>query len=231
MNEHLSKQFDNDLETIRSLVLQMGGLVEKQITSAIECFTHGNHDLIARVIENDKLVNNFEKQIDEDCTRLIVRRQPAANDLRLIMAVSKTVTDLERIGDKAAKIARQSRSLYEEGRMQIPRLAEIRHCAELAISMLHRALDALARQDGEVARAIIPDDAAIDEEFRAILRQLITYMMEDPRTISASLEIIWIAKAIERVGDHAKNIAENVVYIVQGTDIRHAGAAEASQVE
>jgi phosphate transport system protein len=183
---------------------------------------------MAHVIGNDRQVNSLEVMIDEDCTRLIVRRQPAASDLRLVMAVSKTVTDLERIGDKAAKIARMSRALYEESRLQIPRLSEIRHCADLAISMLNQALDALARNDADAARKVIGEDVAIDEEFRAIMRQLITYMMEDPRTISTAMDIIWIAKAIERVGDHAKNIAENVIYIVQGRDVRHGGDLQES---
>ncbi len=220
-SEHLSKQYDSQLETLRSAVLQMGGLVEAQIRSAIDAFSSGNADLIDQVITNEFRVNEFEVNIDNDCSHVIVKRQPAANDLRLIMAISKTVTDLERIGDEAEKIARMSRQIHEHGRMELHRFANIRHAADIAVSMLRQALDAFARLDAAQAAGAIREDMAIDTEFRSILRQLITFMMEDPRTISTALEIVWIAKAIERIGDHAKNIAEYVIYIVKGTDVRH----------
>jgi len=219
--DHLSKQYDSDLEDVRTRVLQMGGLVETQIMSAIECFATGNYDLMAKVAETDRRVNSYEVEIDDACAHVIARRQPAAGDLRLIMAVSKIVTDLERIGDEAEKISRASRQIYDRGRLQIPRSADVRQSANLAVAMLRRVLDAFARLDSVEAGQIIEQDATIDDEFRGIVRQLITFMMEDPRTISTALDIVWIAKAIERIGDHAKNIAEQIIYIVHGTDVRH----------
>jgi phosphate transport system protein len=150
-----------------------------------------------------------------------VRRQPAAGDLRMIFAITKTVTDLERIGDEAQKIARMAKNIHERGGAQVPPTVQVRHAAEAAISMLRRSLDAFARLDVDTAREVIRDDAGVDTEFRSILRQLITFMMEDPRTISSALDIVWVAKAIERIGDHAKNMAEYVIYIVEGTDVRH----------
>ena len=220
-SEHLSKQFDADLETLRSGVLQMGGLVESQIRGAIEAFASGNSDLIDQIIASEARVNECEVQIDDDCSHIIVKRQPAAGDLRLIMAISKTVTDLERIGDEAEKIARMSKQIHDRGRTDLNRFANIRHAADIALSMLRQALDAFARLDTAQAASIIRQDVAIDTEFRSILRQLITFMMEDPRTISTALEIVWIAKAVERIGDHAKNIAEEVVYLCEAQDIRH----------
>jgi phosphate transport system protein len=219
-NEHLSKQYDNDLETLRSGVLQMGGLVEAQIRAAIDAFSSGNQELIEQVIANEPKVNGCEVSIDNDCSHIIVKRQPAAGDLRLIMAISKTVTDLERIGDEAEKIARMSRQIHQHGRTDL-HFANIRHAADIALSMLRSALDAFARLDTAAAAGVIRQDRAIDAEFRSILRQLITFMMEDPRTISTVLEIVWVAKAVERIGDHAKNISEYVIYIVKGTDVRH----------
>ena len=219
--EHLSKQFDADLETLRSAVLQMGGLVESQIRGAIEAFSSGSQDLIDQVISSEPRVNAFEVNIDNECSHIIVKRQPAASDLRLIMAISKTVTDLERIGDEAEKIARMSKQIHKHGRIQVQSFANIRHAADVALSMLRQALDAFARLDTAAAAGVIREDRAIDSEFRSILRQLITFMMEDPRTISTALEIVWVAKAVERIGDHAKNIAEYVIYIVKGTDVRH----------
>ncbi len=228
MTEHLSRQYDADLEAIRSRVLQMGGLVEAQILSAIECLATGNVELMLRVSENDRRVNGCEIEIDDACAHVIARRQPAASDLRLVMAVSKIVTDLERTGDEAEKIARMSRQIHERGRLQIPRAADVRHAGELAVAMLRRVLDALARLDAGEAERIIAEDATLDDAFRGIVRQLVTYMMEDPRTISTALDIVWIAKAIERIGDHAKNVAEQIIYIVHGTDVRHT-AREASR--
>ena len=220
-SEHLSKQYDAELDTLRSRVLQMGGLVETQILAAIDGFTTGDRELIERVIDTELRVNGYEVSIDNDCSHVIVRRQPAATDLRLIMAVSKTVTDLERIGDEAEKIARMSQKIHESDRLQVQRFAEIRHVGNIAVNMLRQALDAFARLDAAQAAKVVREDMAIDDEFRPIVRQLVTFMMEDPRTISTALEILWIAKAIERIGDHAKNTAENVIYIVKGTDVRH----------
>jgi phosphate transport system protein len=225
MSDHVSKQFDLELEAIRTHILEMGGLVESQLAKAIEAFATGNRDEMRRIISDDTKVNAFELSIDAECERLIAKRQPTASDLRLILAVSRIITDLERGGDKAVKIAKMSLSLYESHKGAIPRLADIRQCGQLAVHMLRRSLDALARMDAAGARDLIVDDQKIDDAFNGIMRQLITYMMEDPRTISEALDIVWIAKAIERVGDHATNIAENVVYIVSGEDIRHSGPA------
>ena len=222
MNEHSSKQYDADLETIRSRVLEMGGLVEAQIRRALEALSSGERAISDEVIANDHRINGMEVSLDGDCSQVIVKRQPAANDLRLILAITKIVTDLERIGDEAQKIARMAKSIHErDGGNRAAHTVDVRHAAEVALSMLRRALDAFARLDVNVAAEVIRQDASIDSEFRSVLRQLVTYMMEDPRTISTALEIIWIAKAIERIGDHSKNMAEYVIYIVKGTDIRH----------
>ena len=219
--EHMTKQFDVDLETLRSRMLQMGGLIESQILTAIEGFYSGNRKALDQVIENDRQVNGYEVGIDTECSHIIARRQPAASDLRMIMGVSKAVTDLERVGDEAKKIAVVSRQIHESGRLQVPRLADIRRTGSIVVGMLRKALDAFARLDAVAAAEVIRDDAAIDEAFRGIMRQLITFMMEDPRTISTALEIVWVARAIERMGDHSKNLAEQVIYIVKGTDVRH----------
>ena len=227
VNVHLSKQFDAELEAIRSRVLEMGGLVESQIRRALDGFASGERALLDDVIDTDHRVNAMEVALDGDCSQVIVKRQPAANDLRLIVAITKTVTDLERIGDEAQKIARMAKSIHERGLDgRAPRTVDVRHAAGVALAMLRSALDAFARLDVSAATDVIRDDAAIDSEFRSILRQLITYMMEDPRTISSALDVVWVAKAIERIGDHAKNMAEYVIYIVKGTDVRHTGPAQ-----
>lgn len=223
-SEHTSKQFDADLEDIRSLVLQMGGLVELQLTAAIEGLTTGSEEIIGCVLETERRVNNYEKEIDDACVHVVARRQPAASDLRMIMAVSKIVTDLERMGDEAEKIARMARSIYGRGALTIPRSIDVRQTGTKAAVMLRRVLDALARLDTTEAEKVIAEGKLIDTEFRGIMRQLITFMMEDPRTITTALDIVWIAKSIERVGDHAENIAEQVIYIVDGIDIRHTGS-------
>lgn len=229
-NEHTSKQFDNELESIRARVLQMGGLVEQQITLAIEALTNGDIALAERVNAQDHEVNRLEVTIDEDCTNIIARRQPAAGDLRLIVAVIKTITDLERIGDEAAKIARMAKMVHSTDRLYRPRIVELRHAAQIGIQMLHMALDAFARLDTGSATQVLRDDRQVDDAFRGILRQLITFMMEDPRTISPSIEILFAAKALERIGDHAKNIAEYVIYFVKGKDVRHIDVDEVERV-
>ena len=230
-SEHTSKQFDADLEAIRSRVLQMGGLVEMQLTTAIEGLATGDDDMISRVIDTERRVNNYEKEIDDACVHVVARRQPAASDLRLIMSASKIVTDLERIGDEAEKIARMARSIYSRGALTMPRAIDVRQTGNKAAGMLRRVLDAMARLDTAEAGKILAEGKTIDNDFRAILRQLITYMMEDPRTITTALDIVWIAKSIERVGDHAENIAEQVIYIVDGIDIRHTGGSFGAPAE
>src|SRR5450759_3440092 len=190
MPEHISKQFDAELEAVRSRVLQMGGLVEEQIVKALDGLSSGDLQALDRVIDDDHRVNAMEVGLDESCSQIIARRQPAAGDLRLVMAVIKTITDLERVGDEAEKIARMAKLIHGAGQMQLPRLE-------------------------------LKQVRGVDDEFRSILRQLITFMMEDPRTITRCLEILFVAKAIERIGDHAKNMAEYVVYMVEGRDVRH----------
>jgi phosphate transport system protein len=221
MPDHTLKQFDTELEEIRSRVLQMGGLVEEQITRAIEALTTGNVVLARQVMEDDYRVNALEVAIDEECSTVIARRQPAAKDLRMVMTVVKTITDLERIGDEASKIARMARAIYDSDRPTVPRVTEISHVADIALGMLRNALDAFARLDLAVAAKVVRQDEQVDQAFASILRQLITFMMEDPRTISHAIEILFIAKAIERIGDHSKNMSEYVVYLVKGKDVRH----------
>ncbi|MDR2195888.1 MAG: phosphate signaling complex protein PhoU [Gallionellaceae bacterium] len=225
-SEHISRQFDAELEAVRARVLQMGGLVESQIRFAIEALNSGDVALMNRVIESDHRVNAMEVEIDEICNRIISRRQPVAGDLRLIVMVIKTITDLERIGDEAEKIARMALLLSQKERLLLPRYNEITHAADLAIDMLRKSLDAFARLDMGCAAQVVRQDERVDEEFRTIMRYLVTFMMEDPRTISTALEILFVAKAIERIGDHAKNMSEYVVYMVKGRDVRHVTVEE-----
>jgi len=225
---HTSKQFDAELEAVRTRVLQMGGMVEQQIVRAVDALSSGEMSVIDEVIEDDHRVNALEVQLDEDCSHIIARRQPAARDLRLLIAVIKTITDLERIGDEAEKIARMAKLIYAAERMHMPRM-EMRNMASLALAMLRKALDAFARLDVKAALDVVRQDEAVDAEFRAILRQLITFMMEDPRTISRCLEVLFIGKALERIGDHSKNMAEYVIYMVQGRDVRHLNEAEIAE--
>jgi phosphate transport system protein len=220
--EHSSKQYDQELEGIRSKVLLMGGMVETQFDEALNAFRVGNAELADKVRADDQAVNQLEVQLDDACSHLIVRRQPAANDLRTVMATIKVITDLERIGDEASKIARTAKSLHERGLVTFNHYDIVRTISRATADMLHDALDAFARLDGKAALQIIARDDEIDHEFRMIIRNMITFMMEDPRTISSALDTLWVAKAIERIGDHAKNIAEYVIYVAEGRDIRHS---------
>ncbi|WP_277184799.1 phosphate signaling complex protein PhoU [Caballeronia sp. BR00000012568055] len=220
-DKHLSSQFDADLNAVSSKVLEMGGLVESQIIAAMQALNEFDIGIADQVIAAEVQLNRMEVEIDEDCSNIIARRQPAARDLRLLMAISKTITNLERAGDEAEKIAKRVKRINEDGAGRTVNIAEIKLSGEMAVSILRRALDAFARLDTVAAAQIVRDDKAIDEEFRAFVRKLVTYMMEDPRTISAGLDYLFIAKAVERIGDHAKNIAEFIIYIVKGTDVRH----------
>ena len=220
--EHTFKQYDAELEAIRAKVLEMGGLVELQILQALEALVKLDTNLAKEVMVNDKRVNTLEIEIDEDCSHIIARRQPAAGDLRMVMMMVKTITDLERIGDEATKIARTAQKIYDEDRMYKPRFNEIKSMVALVRDMLRTALDGFARLDVSKTVEVAKQDELVDEQFRAAMRQLITFMLEDPRTISMSLEVLFVAKAIERIGDHAKNIAEYVVYMVKGIDVRHS---------
>jgi len=225
VQDHLSKQYDQDLETIRSRVLLMGGLVENQFRDAMQSLHEGSIDLADKVLQSDVDINRLEVSLDSACTNLIVRRQPAANDLRTVMATTKVITDLERIGDEATKIARSAKSLQSRTTPIKDYYETIKVIAETAGGMLHDALDAFARLDKELAVRLIGRDALIDHEFHAMMPKLIDYMTGEPPIIGASLDLLWVAKAIERVGDHATNVAEHVIYIVEGTDIRHTDYA------
>ena len=225
--EHLSRVYDEELESLRSSVLQMGGLVESQLKLAIEAFERADIDVADQVINADRRVNELEIDLDRAVHHIIARRQPTAGDLRMITGVAKTITDLERIGDESAKVARAAKWLREkEKSFRVNRIPDIRLSGDAATIMLHKSLDAFARMDAQAAAQLIDEDEGIDERYRAILRQLITFMMEDPRAISASLDTVWAAKAIERIGDHAKNIAEHVIFIAYGADVRHATPEE-----
>ncbi|WP_107310449.1 phosphate signaling complex protein PhoU [Burkholderia metallica] len=220
-DKHLSSQFDADLNAVSSKVLEMGGLVESQIVGAMHALNEFDREAAEKVITAEETLNAMEVDIDQECGNIIARRQPAARDLRLLMSISKTITNLERAGDEAEKIAKRVRRLVDEPAARTVNIAEIKVSGEMAVTILRRALDAFARLDTVAAAQIVKDDKEIDQEFRAFVRKLVSYMQEDPRTISVGLEYLFIAKAIERIGDHAKNIAEFIIYIVKGTDVRH----------
>jgi len=221
--EHLVTKYDEELEAMRSRVLQMGGLVESQFKLAMEGFETADIEKADAAIANDRRVNELQLDLDKMVNHLIARRQPTAGDLRMIMGVAKAITDLERIGDEAAKIGRAAKWLKEKASgFRMNRIPDLHQSGETAARLMHRSLDAFARLDGHAAASIIRDDAGIDDRFRSTLRQLVTYMMEDPRSISSAIDTVWVAKAIERVGDHAKNIAEHVIFIAHGEDVRHA---------
>ncbi len=217
---HISQQFNSELEEIRSHVLAMGGLVEEQIRNAIQSLVDGDVSLAESVISRDVNVNKAEVSIDEECTHIIARRQPAATDLRLVIAVIKTITDLERIGDQAERVARMGTRLAEVERPK-NNYHELQNMGEHVAKMVHGALDAFARSDVETAIKVSKQDQQVDQEYDGLMRQCLTFMMEDPRKISQMLDIMWAARAIERIGDHAKNICEYVIYLVKGKDVRH----------
>jgi len=219
--EHISSQFDSDLEGIRSKVLQMGGLVESQIRLAVEALVSNNPALAEEVITREQTINSLELASDEACTHIIALRCPTAGDLRMIMTVMRTIHDLERVGDEAVKIARYAMRLQHED-MVTPRYADIQHITDLVLRMLRQSLDAFARVDPSSAGQVVREDLDVDEEYHRLTRQLVSFMMEDPRTISPSIDLLFMIKSIERIGDHAKNIAEFIIYIVKGTDVRHA---------
>jgi phosphate transport system protein len=220
---HTSKDYDQQLGEAHALVLQMGARVERQAVDAIACLASGSAALIDQVLRHELVVNTLERSIDELASHIIARRQPAASDLRLLTAILKVTTDLERIGDEAKKIALHAR------KARLPGQTEVRRMSRIVAGMLRRALDAFERLDLAGTAEVVRRDADVNEAFRAILRQLITYMIEDPRTISASLDLLFVAKALERIGDHAKNIAEHAIYAVKGADVRHATVAEIEQ--
>jgi phosphate transport system protein len=223
-DRHLSTQFDADLAALSSRVLEMGGLVESQVGQAVYALQHFSGETASQVLRQEARVNALEVEIDHDLSTIIARRQPTARDLRLLIAISKSIGNLERVGDEAARIARTVQRVANGGvstRLRLP-VSDLGFSADLASAQLRRALDAFARLDAADALQVIKQDNLLDAEFDGLMRKLVTYMMEDPRTISASIDLVFVAKAIERVGDHAKNLAEQVIYVVKGTDVRHS---------
>lgn len=227
-SHHISQQFNIELEEIKSSMLEMGGLVEKQLSEAIVALITADSELGAAVRAGDDQVNELELAIDEACNRILARRQPAASDLRLVMGIVKAVSDLERIGDEAAKIARLAVELSDQGDSS-KGYVEIRHIGERVRHMVNMALDAFARYDAEAALSVAREDVNVDMEYGSAMREMITYMIEDPRSITRVLNIIWALRSLERAGDHAKNIAEHVVYMVVGRDVRHSGLSSMEQ--
>ena len=225
-DKHLSSQFDADLNNISSHVMELGGLVESQIRQAVYALSQFSPEAADDVLATENNVNSLEVEIDREIASIIGRRQPTAGDLRLLMAMSKTTANLERVGDEAAKIARMVKSIISGTAPRTLPSSDLRASAEMASGLLRKALDAFARLDVPMAVSILREDSDIDKEFDGFVRKLITYMMEDPRTISASLDLLFIAKAIERIGDHSKNIAEFIIYIVKGEDVRHIPLAD-----
>jgi phosphate transport system protein len=229
-DKHLSTQFDSELTSVSAQVMELGGLVESQIRQAIYALSQFSVEVANEVTANEARVNAMEIEIDRDLSSIIARRQPTARDLRLLIAISKTTANLERVGDEAEKIARMVRSIIQSGSPRSLPSLELRIAADLASGLLNKALDAFARLDITAAVAILKEDDLIDAEFDGFVRKLITYMMEDPRMISPSLDLLFLAKAIERIGDHAKNIAEFIIYVVKGEDIRHSSMEKIEQV-
>ncbi|HEX5125856.1 MAG TPA: phosphate signaling complex protein PhoU [Rhodocyclaceae bacterium] len=226
MSEHTMRQYDVELDNIRTRVLQMGGYVELQVVKALEGLLEGDATTIDRVIENDHRVNELEVELDEACAQIIAKRQPAAGDLRAILSVSKVVTDLERIGDEAKKIAKVAKAMHLADSLAPTPRVQLRHIGNLAIDLLRKSLDAFARLDIDSAAEVVKQDKDVDAEFKSVMRQLITFMMEDARTISRGIDLLFAAKAMERIGDHAKNISEYVIFLVRGKDVRHVGLEE-----
>lgn len=218
---HISQQFNAELEDIKNHMLEMGGVVEKQLADALVAITSADSGLASEILVEEDHIDAMEIKIDEECNLILARRQPAASDLRLVLTIIKTVRDLERIGDESAKIARMAIKLSEEG--DYPEgIIEFRHLGDRVARMVNLALDAFARYDADSALEIAQDDLVVDKEYGSAMRSLITYMMEDPRSISRMLNLLWALRALERIGDHAKNITEHVIYLVKGMDVRHA---------
>jgi len=219
---HISQRFDNELDAVKSQLTEMGGIVEKQVSDAITSLLDADALLAEKVVKKDKSINTLEVSIDEDCALILARRQPAARDLRLVLSIIKTTTDLERIGDEADKMATQAINLAEEGKAPHG-YVEIRHIGQHVSKMLSQALDCFVRQDVELALRVAQEDKAVDLEYGTALRTMMTYMIEDPRSITRVMSIMWSLRALERIGDHARNIAEHVIYLVKGDDVRHLG--------
>ena len=224
VNKHISGQFNEELEQIRNDVLKMGGLVEQQLTNALNAVNNSDTALARQVLENDYLVNRYEVEIDASCTRIIAKRQPAASDLRLVLAIIKTITDLERIGDEAERIANVALESFNKAQQEF--LVSMDNMGRKATHMLNDVLDAFARMDPDAAIKAHDSDKLLDKEYEAITRQLMTYMMEDPRAIPKVLDVLWSVRSLERIGDRCKNIAEYIIYFVKGKDVRHTSVAD-----
>ncbi len=229
LNDHISRRFNKDIEDLRSSVLAMGGLVESQLSQAIVAMVRGDSELGLQVARDDYKVNNLEVGIDEECGRILATRSPAAGDLRLIVAIIKTITDLERIGDEAEKIGFLASKLAAMDR-PADSYRELKTLGTHVSHMLRDAMNAFARLDVEEALEVVREDEHVDEEYDAIQRQCITFMMEDPRTIKRVMNVTWAARSLERIGDHAKNICEYVIYMVKGKDVRHTGISDSSEI-
>ena len=229
-DKHISSQFDTELNSISTHVLEMGGLVEAQLHQAIYALVHLSLETAEQVLEKEAVINQMEMSIDHEIISTIGRRQPTARDLRFLMAISRTTQNLERAGDEIARIARMVKSIIQSGSPRNLPSSELRVASDLAATLLRKTLDSFARLDTTMAVAIIKQDNEIDDEYNGFLRKLITYMMEDPRTISPSLDLLFLAKSIERVGDHAKNIAEQIIFIVKGEDVRHTPMSQVESV-
>ncbi|MDT4289351.1 phosphate signaling complex protein PhoU [Methylomonas sp. MO1] len=225
IKQHISRQFNEEMEDIRNKVLTMGGLVEQQVDLATKAFMSNDMENAEKVVQQDQYVNEMEKDIDHECTEIMAKRQPAAFDLRMLIATIKIITDLERIGDEAARIAKMTMRLEGADYYQ-DKYYEIEHLLNLVKDMLNGALDAYARNDVEEVIAITEQDAKVDREYTSITRQLITQMMENPRNITRALDMLWAARALERIGDHSCNVCEQVIYMVKGKDVRHLSREE-----
>ena len=230
-SHHISQQFNAELDEAKTRMLEMGGLVEKQVRDAITAFMTLDSGLAEEVSQRENKVNDLEVTIDEECTLILARRQPAASDLRLVLAISKALNDLERMGDEATKIAKHAVALANEGGLTRSYL-EIRHIGDHVAAMVRDALDAFARLDSTLALSVAQEDKSVDMEYGTAMRSLVTYMMEDPRSIGSVLNVMWSLRSLERVGDHARNIAEHVIYLVEGKDVRHVGLKQmAAQIK
>lgn len=225
LDQHISNQFNSDLEGLKTQLLEMGGLVEQQVIDAVKAMESGDSGLAERVLVNENEVDQREVKLDEDCTVVLARRQPAASDLRLVLAVVKANRDLERMGDEANKIAKMALALSESGN-NTKGYSEVRHIGHIVVKMINLALDAFARYDVLTALEIAQKDKEVDREYESAMRELMTYMMEDPRSISRVMNVMWALRALERIGDHAKNIAEHIIYLVRGLDVRHISVQE-----
>jgi phosphate transport system protein len=228
LSHHTSRRFNEDLERVRAKVLAMGGFVEEQLSRALTALVEGDSALGKAVANQDYKVNGMEVAIDEECSRILATRAPAAGDLRMVVATIKTITDLERIGDECEKIANIAARLANEER-PADRYREVKHLGRTVQLMVHNMLDACARLDSGLALETARDDRAVDDEYESIQRQCITFMMEDPRTIRRALEVMWIVRSLERIGDHAKNICEYIIYMVHGKDVRHTSLESVEQ--